>query len=73
MAGLYVEKEKENESPKQVVNKFLRRLKQSSILQQAKESMYRKKPLSWKLKIRSAVRREELRKQYEKLKKLGKI
>jgi len=72
MAGLKVEK-KEHENSKQLVNSFLRRLKRSAILKQAKESMYRERSLSRKLKIRAALRREELKRYYKKLEKLGKI
>ncbi|MCD6429458.1 hypothetical protein J7L09_02055 [bacterium] len=72
MVGLKVEKG-DHENSKQLVNSFLRRLKQSGILKQAKESMYRDRPLSRKLKIRAALRREELKKYYQKLEKLGKI
>lgn len=70
--AMVVEK-KNGEDARQVVNRFLRHLKQSGILTQARESMYRKRPLSRKLKIRSAKRREELKKYYQKLEKLGKI
>ncbi len=70
--GMVIEK-KDGEDSRQVVNRFLRHLKQSGILTQARESMYRKRPLSRKLKIRSALRREELKKYYQKLEKLGKI
>ncbi|MCD5396254.1 MAG: hypothetical protein LR000_01085 [Candidatus Pacebacteria bacterium] len=66
-------KKKNGEDSRQVVNRFLRHLKQSGILSQARESMYRKRPLSRKLKIRSALRREELKKHYQKLEKLGKL
>jgi 23S rRNA G2069 N7-methylase RlmK/C1962 C5-methylase RlmI len=72
MAGLKIEK-KDKENSKQLVNRFMRQLRQSGILYQAKESRYRKRPLSWKSKIRTALRKEELRKQYEKLEKWGKI
>lgn len=70
--GMVIQK-KEGEDSRQVVNRFLRHLKQSGILTQAREAMYRKRPLSRKLKIRSALRREELRKYYQKLEKLGKL
>lgn len=70
--GMVITK-KEGEDSRQLVNRFLRHLKQSGILTQARESMYRKRPLSWKLKIRSALRREELKRYYQKLEKLGKL
>jgi ribosomal protein S21 len=71
-SGMIIEK-KNGENSRQVVNRFIRHLKQSGILQQARETMYRKRPLSRKLKIRKALRREELRRYYQKLEKLGKI
>ncbi len=71
-SGMAIEK-KDGEDPRQVVNRFLRHLKQSGILTQARESIYRKRPLSRKLKIRSALRKEELKRYYQKLEKLGKV
>jgi len=72
MSGIKVE-ENSNNNPRQLVNRFIRKVKKSGILLEAKEKMYRKRPLSDKLKKRKALRREELRKYYEKLKKLGKL
>lgn len=64
---------KTKETSQSLVRRFSKRVRQSGILLQARESLYRKRPLSKQAKKRKALRREELRKKYEQWEKLGKI
>jgi len=66
-------KRREKESVQSLVRRFTRAVQQSGILVRAREKMYRDREKSENLKREAALRREELRKKYEKLKKLGKI
>jgi len=66
-------KRREKESVQSLVRRFTRAVQQSGILLRAREKMYRDREKSENLKREAALRREELRKKYEKLKKLGKI
>lgn len=66
-------KKEERETSQNLVRRFSRRIKQSGILLRARKSRFRQKAKSPQMKKRSALRREELRKKYEKLEKLGKI
>jgi ribosomal protein S21 len=66
-------KRREKESVQSLVRRFTRAVQQSGILVRAREKMYRDREKSEDLKREAALRREELRKKYEKLKKLGKI
>jgi len=66
-------KRREKESVQSLVRRFSRAVQQSGILVRAREKMYRDREKSEDLKREAALRREELRKKYEKLKKLGKI
>jgi ribosomal protein S21 len=66
-------KRREKESVQSLVRRFTRAVQQSGILIRAREKMYRDREKSENLKREAALRRDELRKKYEKLKKLGKI
>ncbi len=66
-------KRREKETVQSLVRRFTRAVQQSGILVRAREKMYRDREKSENLKREAALRREELRKKYEKLKKLGKI
>ena len=66
-------KKEERETSQNLVRRFSRRMKQSGILLRARKSRFRQKAKSPQMKKRSALRREELKKKYEKLEKLGKI
>jgi len=61
------------ESPQSLVRRFFKKVKQSGILLQAKKNRFQEKPKSKQLKKRSALRREQLKKEYEILEKMGKI
>jgi ribosomal protein S21 len=72
MPGFEIQKE-ERENSRQLVNRFIRRLRKSGILYRAKKSMYRERPLSRKLKKRAALRREEIKRRYQEQEKLGRF
>ena len=66
-------KKHERESAQSLVRRFGKRVQQSGILIRARKTRFRKRPKSHQAKKRAALRREELKKEYQKLKKLGKI
>jgi len=61
------------ETPQALVRRFVWKVQQAGILRWARKKAFRERPKSENLKREAALRREELRKKYEKLKKLGKI
>jgi len=65
-------KKQERETSQNLVRRFSRRMKQSGILISARKFRFFKKKKSGQMKKRSALRKEELRKEYEKMEKLGK-
>lgn len=65
-------KKEERETSQSLVRRFSKRIKQSGILIHARKARYKKRPKSRQMKKRAALRREELRKEYERLEKLGK-
>jgi len=71
MSGLKVEK-RERENSRQLVGRFIRSLRKSGLVYRAKKNRYTQKPLSNQLKKKAALRKEELKKKYERLEKLGK-
>lgn len=60
------------ETNQALVRRFIRQLRQSGLLRQARKIQFRERKKSRNLKKRAALRREELKSQYKKLKKLGK-
>ena len=66
-------KKQERETAQSLVRRFGKRVQQSGILIRARKTRFRKRPKSHLAKKRAALRREELRKEYQKLKKLGKV
>ncbi len=63
----------ERESSQSLVRRFQKRIQQSGLLLRARKIRFRQRRKSEQMKKRAALRREELKKEYEKLKKLGKI
>jgi len=61
------------ETPQSLIRRFLRRVKQSGILLEARKNLFLAEKKSENMKKRAALRREELRKKYEKLEKLGQL
>ena len=66
-------KKQEREKAQSLVRRFGKRVQQSGILIRARKARFRHRPKSRQAKKRAALRREELRKEYKKLKKLGKL
>jgi len=63
---------KEKETPQSLIRRFSRRVRKSGILLQARKDRFRKRPKSRQMKKRAALRREELKKEYERREKMGK-
>lgn len=66
-------KRKEKEPVQNLVRRFSRAVQESGILRRARERAFRVREKSRDLKREAALRREALKKEYEKLRKLGKI
>jgi len=66
-------KKEGRETSQSLVRRFSRRMKQSGILLRARRSRFWEKDKSPQMKKRSALRREQLKNEYEKLEKLGKV
>lgn len=65
-------KKEGRETSQSLVRRFSRRMKQSGILLRARKIRFRGKEKSRQMKKRSALRREELKREYEKMEKMGK-
>jgi hypothetical protein len=65
-------KKKEKETSLSLVRRFSRRIRRSGILLRARRARFHKRSRSNEMKKRAALRREELRKEYEQKQKLGK-
>jgi len=70
--GLEIKKQT-RETSQSLARRFSKRVQQSGILLQARKGAFRKRPKSRQAKKRAALRREELKKVYAKLRKLGKL
>ena len=66
-------KKQERETSQSLVRRFSRRVQQSGLLLRARKSRFKKRRKSEQMKKRAALRREQLKKEYERLKKLGEI
>ncbi len=60
------------ETSQSLIRRFSKRIKQSGILLQARKIRYKRRPKSSQMKKRAALRKEELKKEYEKLEKMRK-
>jgi len=72
MAAIKIER-KGRESPQSLIYRFTKAVQESGILVRARSTKFKDRNISEEKKKRAALRREELKKYYEKLKKLGKI
>ncbi len=61
------------ETTQSLVHRFSKRMRGSGILRRVRKNRFRKRPKSHQAKKAAALRREELRKEYKKLEKLGKL
>lgn len=66
-------KRQPTESSQALVRRFAKRIQQSGILLRVRRHRFHARPKSKQGRRRAALRREQLKKEYEKLKKLGKI
>lgn len=66
-------KRREKESNQSLIRRFVKKIQQSQILLEARENLFRQRPKSRQAKKQAALRREELKKKYEKLRKLGQL
>jgi ribosomal protein S21 len=64
---------KERETSQSLVRRFIQKVKKSGILRWIKYSQFYQRPKSRQIKKRIALRREEIKKEYQKKKKLGEI
>lgn len=66
-------KRKERESVESLLRRFTRRVQQSGVLIEARKSQFRR-PKKSKLRVRQeAIKRNEIKAEKEKLRKLGKL
>ncbi|MBZ1348194.1 MAG: hypothetical protein KYQ20_00260 [Candidatus Nealsonbacteria bacterium] len=65
-------KKREGENSQTLVRRFAQRVRKSGILRLARKIRFRERPKSRQMKKKAALRREEMKKEYEKMKKLGK-
>jgi hypothetical protein len=66
-------RKKEKETSQSLIRRFSQRLRRSGILLRARKAQYKQRAKSQKMKKRAALRREELKKEYERKKKMGEI
>jgi ribosomal protein S21 len=66
-------KKKEHESVDSLLRRFHRKVQQSGILVEAKKVRFYERPKSKRRRRESAIRRTELRKERDILRKLGKL
>jgi ribosomal protein S21 len=62
---------KEKETVSSLIRRFQRAVQKSGILIRARERMYKDRNISEEKKKRKALRREEMKKYYERLEKMG--
>lgn len=62
---------KERETSQSLIRRFSRRVRKSGILIQARKNKFHKRTKSRQMKKRAALRREELKKEYERREKMG--
>lgn len=66
-------KKQPRETPQSLARRFTKSIQRSGVLLQARKGIFRVRSKSRQAKKKAALRREELRREYEKLRKLGKI
>ena len=66
-------KKQSTESSQSLVRRFARGVQQSGVLFGARKRQFLHRPKSRLARKKAALRREQIRKEYEKLKKLGKL
>jgi ribosomal protein S21 len=66
-------RKKEKETPESLIRRFTRRVQQSGVLMRARKSRFRTEEKSKLEKRQEALYKEKIRKEIDKLKKLGKF
>ena len=66
-------KKQNRETTQSLIRRFTKSIQESRILVRARKIRFKEKPKSEQMRKRAALRREELKKEYQKLEKLGKI
>ncbi len=61
------------ENTQSLIRRFTRAIKKSGILKEARKNRFRQRPLSDRAKKEAALRKEEIKRNYEKMDKLGLI
>jgi ribosomal protein S21 len=64
-------KKQDRENSQGLIRRFTKKVQKSGVLIRARKSRFHKRPKSEGLKKKTAVRKEKLRAEYEKLDKLG--
>lgn len=64
-------KKQERENSQGLIRRFTKKVKQSGVLVRAKRSRFYQRPKSKDMQKKAALRRETLKAEYERLKKLG--
>ena len=64
---------KGKESPHSLVYRFTKAVQESRILVRARKTRFKRRNISKEAKKRAALRKEKLKKEYEKLQKLGQV
>jgi len=65
-------KKQERENSQNLIRRFTRGIQRSGVLLRARKTRFKRKKKSEQMEKRTALRREEKRKEYEKIEKLGK-
>ena len=68
--GIEVKKQ-ERENTQSLTRRFTKKIQRSGVLVYARKSRFRKRTKSKQMERRAALRKEKLRKEYEKTEKLG--
>jgi hypothetical protein len=64
-------KKQERETSQSLVRRFTRRVQQSGLLLRARKVRFKERKKSEQMQKRAALRREELKKEYERKQKMG--
>ena len=70
--GLEVKKQP-RETSQALIRRFTKRLQKSGLLARVRKIMFKRDEKSRDMQKKTALRREEMRKEFEKLNKLGKV
>ncbi len=66
-------KKQERETNQALIYRFSKSVQRSGILIRARKTRFRQRQKSRQMKKKAALRREQLKEEYEKLRKLGKV